>query len=173
MTEEYDPFEDELEPKSKSQIKREMHELREMGEQLINLPKAQFNSLTMLSEKLILAVEEAPRIKQNNARKRHLQYIGKLMRDIDVDALQESLHQLKEKSHRSAKQKPYIENWTNELMDGDKQELESFIEQFPASNIQKLRQLIRQAKKEKTVGKASKDRQKLFVFIRDIVSEAE
>ena len=76
--------EDEL-PKSKSQIKREMVDLKKLGERLLDLRDDQLQTLT--DERLLEAIKEARKITKLNARKRHLQFIGKLMRDADLDAI--------------------------------------------------------------------------------------
>ncbi|CDH47216.1 ribosome biogenesis factor YjgA [Candidatus Contendibacter odensensis] len=86
-----DEFNDDLEdgydpeaplPPSKSQRKREATALQDLGEQLVELTRAQLNRVP-LPEDLLAAVQAAQAISQRGGRKRQLQYIGKLMRRID------------------------------------------------------------------------------------------
>lgn len=166
MNDEYLPFDDdEEEIISKSQIKKEMQALQEMGESLLAMKKSQRDTLP-LSTKLHLALEETLRITHKNARRRHMQYIGKLMREVDMDALQARLNEIQEQGHRSARQQPFIEEWTRRLVEEDNQALQEFIEQYPQCDIQKLRQFIRQAKKEQAEGKTQTQRKKLFQHVR-------
>ena len=170
MNDEYDPFDEDIDFKSKTQVKKEMQDLRDLGESLIALTQTQRNSLN-LPQKLQEAIEEAPRIKNWNAQKRHLSFIGKLLRDVDIEALTQSLNQLKEKGHRGAKLLPFVEQWTDKLIDGENDQLQAFIEQHPQCEIQQLRQLIRHAKKEKKEGKTTKQRMKLFKMIQKEMAE--
>src|SRR5690554_4410551 len=73
--------EDYLGP-SKSQLKREMHALQELGKRMLDLSDEQLASLT-ISDLLKAAIVESRRITQREARRRHLQYIGKIIRQED------------------------------------------------------------------------------------------
>ena len=83
-----DPLDDEINdleaplPPSKSQRKREATALQALGEQLVKLTAAQLNRIT-LPDDLLAAVRQAQSISQRGGRKRQLQYIGKLMRQLD------------------------------------------------------------------------------------------
>ncbi|MEI7447083.1 MAG: ribosome biogenesis factor YjgA, partial [Burkholderiales bacterium] len=70
---------------SKSQRKRDMHALQDLGERLVELPVSQFEKLELPPE-LVDAVALARRITSREGRRRQLQYVGKLMRRADVDA---------------------------------------------------------------------------------------
>lgn len=80
-----DAYDPETLPPSKSQRKREATALQDLGEQLVELTRAQLN-LVPLPEELLAAVQAAQAISQRGGRKRQLQYIGKLMRRIDDPA---------------------------------------------------------------------------------------
>ena len=81
---------DDSEP-SKSELKRRMIALQELGESLVQLSDKQLASVPVEDERLLLAIRETRRIKSNSARRRHMQFIGKLMRDIDADAIAAAL----------------------------------------------------------------------------------
>ena len=162
-------FEEEI-PTSKSQLKREMHERQAIGESLIKLKPSQLDGLT-LSEKLVEAILEAPRITQKNARRRYLNYIGKLMRDVDIEQLKAELNHMEEQAHYSKKQVPIIEKWVTDLVQGDESKLEVFISQHPGCDIQHLRQLVRNAKRELNASDEktkNTSRKKLFTEIQAI-----
>jgi ribosome-associated protein len=71
---------------SKSQRKRDMIELQKLGERLSRLSDSQLEKLP-LSEKLLTALVTARKLKVHEAIRRHMQYIGKIMRDEDVEAI--------------------------------------------------------------------------------------
>ena len=83
-----DSYDDDapLGEKSKTQVKRELHALQDLGERLAGLPAEQLDRLP-LTDPLRKALAEAPKHKTHIARKRHVQYLGKLMRDQDLEAI--------------------------------------------------------------------------------------
>ena len=132
---------------SKSAIKREMARLRDLGTYLTTLTENQLSKLP-LSEKLHLAIKESHKIKQNNARKRHFQYIGKLMRHENYEKLESAINEIKEASHRQTRQQPLVTSWAEKLIQEGQSALQEFIHTFPNCEIQQLRQLIKSAKAE-------------------------
>lgn len=84
-----DEYSDDLLP-SKSELKREVDALQQVGEQLMNLKPAELARLP-LNEPLLRAIDESRRITSHEARRRHAQYVGKLMRTADGDAIQQAL----------------------------------------------------------------------------------
>ncbi|MCB1691950.1 MAG: DUF615 domain-containing protein, partial [Pseudomonadales bacterium] len=84
-----DDYEDFDDRPSKSQVKREMHAIRDLGERLLDLPADQIEKLGDVE--LINAINECRRITKGNARKRQIQYIGKLLRKGDVSLAHELL----------------------------------------------------------------------------------
>jgi ribosome-associated protein len=86
--------------KSKSRLKREMVELRKLGERLLDLSQEQLEKLS--DQALKEAVLAAKKIKKNSAKKRQLQFIGKLMRNTDLDEITEILSQFDSQSRRGA-----------------------------------------------------------------------
>src|SRR5690606_7153643 len=82
--------------KSKSQVKREMTALQKLGERLVEMNDKQLATIP-LEENLLKAVLEARKMPQREARRRQLQFIGKLMRSADNLAIQEAVDQLQDK----------------------------------------------------------------------------
>ena len=77
---------------SKSEIKRDAEDLKQLGEKLVNLTKANLTKVP-LDDSLKDAIELAQRL-QKEARRRQLQYIGKLLRSIDAEPIREALEKI-------------------------------------------------------------------------------
>ena len=84
---------DEQEPISKSQLKREMVDLQKLGAELVEMTDNQLAKLTVPSE-LREAISECQRLNQREAKRRYLQFIGKMMRKLDLEPLYLSMEQV-------------------------------------------------------------------------------
>lgn len=157
---------DDLPPEvSKSQIKREMIALQHLGKKLTDLKPEQLKKMP-IGEDLLKAVQESANIQQREAKRRHLHFIGKLMRSEDAEAIQYALDQFDSSSLRYAQEIHLIEVWRERLIAGDKTSLTAFIEEKPNVDVQSLRQLIRNAQKDLSQEKNTGAAKKLFKFIR-------
>lgn len=162
---EFDLDRDDAE-KSKTQIKKEMHALRDLGVAISKLPPEQQAQIP-LSDTLRRTIEEAPRVKGNGAIKRHQQFIGKLMRDAEIDDIRQAYENITGKSQHAAQQQHIFEAWRDRLINEEGGALEAYIEAHPNTDRQQLRQLVRGAVLERQQGKAPTNARKLFRFIRD------
>ncbi|MGC3872028.1 ribosome biogenesis factor YjgA [Halomonas sp. GXIMD04776] len=152
---------------SKTQRKQEMQALQALGEQIIALSEAQRARLP-LSDDLLAAVEETSRIRSHEGRRRHMQYIGKLMRREDIDGIQDAFDEFEREKLRRDHAFHRLEKWRDGLIDDDTNEtLETFIAEYPDVDRQTLRQLIRNARSERQRGKPPTNSRKLFKLIRD------
>lgn len=159
-----DNYEPQDDRPSKSQLKRDMTALQKLGEILVSLPEAQLAKIPMDSQ-LAGAVYEARALKSREGIRRQLQYIGRLMREIDAKPIEAALEKIQSKHLQSNAKFHQIERWRDKLIaEGDKQ-LEEFIKLFPATDSQQLRQLIRNAQRKK-----SGDTE-LFRFLRGVMDE--
>lgn len=158
--------------KSKSQIKREMHALQDLGKELVNLPKEQFAKLE-LPEALRDAIIEAQHIHQHGALKRQLQYIGKRLRDVDAEHIREQVDTLAGQSKQAVATLHHIERWRDTLLAEGDSALEQLVTKFPHADRQYLRQLIRNAKKEMKENKPPKSARSLFKYLRELIGENE
>ena len=163
-------FDGETPEISKSQIKREMKALQQLGKQLTALKPAQLMKMP-IGEDLLKAVQESHNIQQREAKRRHLHYIGKLMRAEDAEAIQYALDQFDSSSLSYAQEINLIEVWRERLIAGDKASLTAFIEEKPEANVQLLRQLIRNAQKDLSQEKNTGAAKKLFQFIRVLYAD--
>lgn len=152
--------------KSKSQAKREMTALQELGEKLTALNDQQLAQIPLEND-LLQAIHDVRKMPHREARRRHLQYIGKLMRAADHDAIQEAYDQIQDKSDKYIHRQHQVERYRDQLISGDNDALQNFIQLHPGVDVQHLRQLIRGAQKEAEDNKPPSSARKLFRFIRD------
>jgi ribosome-associated protein len=86
---------------SKTQLKRQMHELQRLGRELTALPRSQLERFD-LPEALREQIELARRITAREALRRQLQYIGRLMRSADAEAIRARLATIAGSKHEAA-----------------------------------------------------------------------
>lgn len=169
--EEHDGPQDE--EKSKSQIKREMQAYQELGRRLVELKPAQLEKLP-LTDKLRAALEEAHRHTARGALKRHLSFVGKLMREQpDLEAIQAYVERQDSSSQAHAQYFHQLERWRDRLLTGSAEEQEAFIAAYPDADRQTIRQLVRQAQKEAAENKPPAAARKLFKMIRQVAENAD
>jgi ribosome-associated protein len=164
MAESFDDFSEE---KSKSQIKRELHALQALGERLTTL-KPEMQDRLPLSDDMRRALEAAPKHKTHIARKRHIQYLGKLMRDQDVDAILAVVDQLDSSTREYNERFHALERWRDRLIGGSDDTLEEFVGHYPETDRQHLRGLIRHAQHEIAHNKPPTATRKVFKYIREL-----
>lgn len=130
-------------PESKSERKRQMTALQELGEALLKLKPAHLQKMP-LSDKLSDAIATYHRLpNRNEARRRQLQFIGKVMRSEDHEAIQNELDRLLTPDARQAGRSREIERWCLRLSEGEVDVIEAFLDAFPSAERQPLRQLVR------------------------------
>jgi len=165
-----DNHEEELDlPPSKTKIKKQMHELQDIGEQLVALSKDQLKEVD-IPETLRDAIQEAKRITKFGAIKRQMQYIGKLMRDVDPAPIIAKLEVWSGKSSRHIAYMHRVERWRERLLESDSA-LTELLAEHPEADAQRLRALIRNALKEKELLKPPKSYREIFQVLREIFPE--
>lgn len=148
---------------SRSQLKRDSQELRDLGEQLVLMANSHLEKIT-LDSSLLAAIKEARRLKNLDARRRQIQYIGKLMRNIDLTEIRYSIDKLNHQSQTFRQHFAMLEQWRDRLIDGGNSAIEEFLIDYPNADRQKIRNLSRQASREKT-GSA---KTKLFKYLKEL-----
>lgn len=159
-------FDDSL--PSKTRLKAEADAAQEIGRQLVALPKDKLKKLP-LEETLLDAIAEAKRITANGAIRRQMQYIGRLMRDVDLAPIVEQLQKWEGKHQEENARFHHMERWRTRLLE-DPKALEAFIADFPQVDVQQIRTLIRNAQRELAGDRPPKSSRELFKVIR-ILSE--
>lgn len=154
---------------SKSQIKRDMDALQALGEELINLSKDSFKKI-ILPEKLREAVTEARKITSNGAIRRQRQYIGKLMREVDAEPIKLQLDRIKGISNEHTAWLHQIERWRDRLL-ADETILAEFFDEYPDADLQQIRQLLRNTKREQAQQKPLKSFRELFQLLKTYIPE--
>ncbi|HEY5928724.1 MAG TPA: ribosome biogenesis factor YjgA [Burkholderiales bacterium] len=160
------PMEDEVQI-SKTQRKRESHSLQDIGEELVALSVERLESLN-LPQNLLDAVLDAKRISKFGALRRQMQYIGRLMREIDAEPIRERLDGWKGQSAAEIAKMHQIERWRTRLLDDD-QALGELATAHPGADIQRLRALIRNTQREAEAKKPPKSFRELYQALREIL----
>ena len=142
-----DEFDDDR-PPSKSQVKREMLALLDLGKQLVDLSPEKLKQLP-LSEKLFEAIRLAQKISNaREGRRRQVHYVGKLMRDADADAIRRQLDIWENGSREQTAAMHRLETLRDLLLTDDNA-LTQLLNEYPGADVQHLRALIRAGRKEK------------------------
>jgi len=149
---------------SKTKRKREMHELQALGVALVELSESQ---LGFLEEELRRAVLEAKRISAHEGRRRQMQYIGRLMRDIDPAPIRARLEEINGGSAQANARHKRLEALRGRLM-ADDAALTQFAATHPSADLQALRALIRNSRKEQKEGKPPRAYRELFRLLKSI-----
>jgi ribosome-associated protein len=163
-------LENELQPISKTKLKASADALQDLGVKLLDLPDSKLAVLD-LPETLLLAIQEGRKIRANGALRRHRQYIGTLMREIDAQPIIEQFEKWDGKNQAENAFFHGLEKRREQLI-ADDQALASFIQQYPNVDIQQVRTLIRNARKEAEQNKPPKSSRLLFKLLRDVCGEA-
>ncbi len=152
---------------SKTSIKKEMHELQALGKRLTELKRSQLDKVPM-SDLLRKAVEDSSRINQREANRRHMQYIGKLMRAEDEDEVRHAVDLFDAGSIPFAQALHALERWRDKLTQEGNETLSAYIEENPHADVQHLRQLVRNAKKDIQNEKNTGASRKLFKYLKSV-----
>ena len=161
---------DEHQRPSKSQRKRDMEALQEIGVRLVELNAGQLAQVE-LPERLHEAVVEAQRIRDFEGRRRQLQYIGKLMREVDPASIRAQLEQWHGKAREQTALQHLAERWRERLLDADNA-LALFANEYPRGDLQRLRSLVASIKRDKAGGRPLRNYRELFRVLREIVAES-
>ncbi|WP_369602574.1 ribosome biogenesis factor YjgA [Hahella sp. SMD15-11] len=161
-----EPFEDDDNWISKTQRKREAEALQNLGKRLTEL-KAEQRRQIPISDRLQEGIETYLRIRSHEARRRQLQYIGKVMKTEDINAIREALDRLDSASEVYARIHHHAEYWRGRLLSEGKEALTEFLDAHPGMDVQALRTLIRNAMKDQQTGKNRGHARKLYQMIRD------
>jgi len=153
---------------SKTRRKREMLELQALGMALVRLPDSQLEAIG-IPDNLREALFEAKRIKSHEAKRRQMQYIGRLMRSFDPAPIRSLLAEAEGSSAQANARHRRLEAWRERLLDDDAA-LTAFAAEHPGADLQVLRTLIRNARKEAGSGKPPRAYRELFRMLKDLAA---
>jgi ribosome-associated protein len=164
------PKKDDLdEGPSKSELKRLMTERQKLAEVLAALSSDALKTIPM-DEAIKASIAETNKIKSFEAIRRHKQYLGKLMRFLDeaeLDTIQKRLDAIQGVSKAETAKLHHLESHRDRLIEDD-ETFTKMIEQYPDMDIQNMRTLIRNARKEKESNKPPKAYREIFRALKDM-----
>ncbi|NQZ33193.1 MAG: DUF615 domain-containing protein [Oceanospirillaceae bacterium] len=164
----FETYEEDDDWISKSSLKRDADALQKLGAKLIDLKPNQLAGVEM-DETLRDAIEEAKRLKpRSGAMKRHFQYIGRLMRFEDPDAIELAINGCDMEHEEYNKVFHRLERWRDRLLANDEGMLDVILSEYPQTDMQYLRQLIRNTQKEIATAKPPLTAKKLFKYLREL-----
>ena len=166
----HEDHEEELDlPPSKTKIKQQMHDLQHIGEQLVELGNDRLKQLD-LPERLYDAICEMKRINKFGAQRRQMQFIGRLMREVETAPIIAKLEVWGGTSRQHTAYLHQMERWRDRLLESDAA-LTELLAAHPDVDAQQLRALIRNAHKEKELGKPPKSYREMFQVLREMLPE--
>ncbi|GAA0403271.1 ribosome biogenesis factor YjgA [Cocleimonas flava] len=155
---------------NKTQLKREMKVLHDLGRELVELAQNKLDEVT-LSERMYDAVVSAKKMKKA-ALQRQFRFISSIMDEEDVDTIQLELKQLALPQQKEVEALHQLENWRDQLIAGDNALIEQLVTEIEADR-QHIRQLVRNANKETQQNKPPKSSRLLFQYLKELQENAE
>ena len=155
---------------SKTQRKKQATQLQDVGAALVELSIEQIKRIDM-PESLREAVLDCKTITKHEARRRQMQYIGKLMRKMDCAPIAEQLAALEAPSKRQTALFHVAEKWRDDLMN-DPLAMGRFEREFPHANSHRVRQLMEAAREERAAKRAPKHLRELFHAVNTAIQAA-
>ena len=164
-----DEFDEDF--KSKSEIKREMHQLQDFAKSLVEMSKHQRSKLP-LSEDLMDAMVTADKIgNKHEALRRHIRHIAKILLETDLEPINKAMDVMANKHQQENAKFIRLENLRDELIAQGGVAIESLLAEHEVMERQKLRQLVRQASKEVKAEKPGKHYRELFVYLKEHIKD--
>jgi len=157
-------------PISKTQRKKQMHALRDLGAELVELNEERLAAID-LPERLRDAVMAARLITAFGARRRQMQYIGKLMRKVDAEPIRAALDAWQAQSTGRTAAHKRIESWRERLLAGDAA-LAELLRAYPRADIQHLGGLIRGTLHEREANQPPRSYRELYQALRSLIENA-
>ena len=157
----------EEELKSKTEVKREMHHLQDFAQRLIEMSKHQRSRLP-LSDDLKDAMVLADKItNKHEALRRHIRHTAKILLETDLQPIHQAMEVMANKHQQETAKFVRLEALRDDLITQGNTAVESLIEDFPDIERQKIKQLIRNAAKEKKAEKLGKHYKNLFTYLKE------
>jgi ribosome-associated protein len=152
---------------SKTELKKDSKKIQQFGRKISELT---INNIEEFKFPLNIyeATIDLKNLKSNSAKKRQVQYLGKLLREIDLTDAFIIMKQLKVSSQKEIQRNNIIEGWRNKLLNNNNS-ITEFVDEYPEIDRQSLRQTISNAQKEKIKNKPPKYSRQLFKLIKDII----
>jgi ribosome-associated protein len=166
-----EPEASEVEAPSKSRVKRELHALQDLAEQMVALPRAELQRLDF-GDATREAIDETARIKDRRALRRHYKRIANCLARENTEPLRDLLAARERASREVSVRHHRTERWRARLIAEGDTALTELIDRYPGVDRQRLRALVRSARRDAERGRADAPR-KLFRFLREIIDRGE
>jgi ribosome-associated protein len=151
---------------SKTKQKEAMHELRDLGAELVELSVGQLKRIK-LPENIYDAVRDCQKITAHGARRRQVAYLGKLMRGVDDEPIRAGLAMLRGESSAETARLHRLERFRTRLLE-DEAVLAEIAALWPTVDLQHLRTLRRNALKEQENNKPPKNFRAIFQVLQEL-----
>jgi len=158
-------------PISKTRRKQAVHELQALGEELVELNENQLATVG-LPESLLDAVMHARTITKHEARRRQMQYIGKLMRRVDPAPIRTALDAFQAPSRSQAALHKRIESWRERLL-AEPAASSELLAEYPQADFRQFATLIDGVAREREAGKPPRSYRELYQALRALLARAE
>jgi len=152
---------------SKTELKKDSKKIQQFGRKISELTITNIKAFKFPIN-IYEATIDLKNLKSNSAKKRQVQYLGKLLREIDLTDAFIVMKQLKVSSQKEIQRNNIIESWRDKLLTNT-ESITEFVDKYPKIDRQSLRQTISNAQKEKKDNKPPKHSKQLFKLIKDIV----
>ncbi len=161
----------QLDEKSRSQVKREFRALKELGKQLAGLSKGQLRAMPLSEDTrdALLAAKGMTR----SALQRQYRYLSSLLAEEDVAALRARLTGELQPHADEVAGLHQAEHWRDKLLSADDAQLAAFVERYPQCDRTYLRQLVRNARKERDLDKPPRSARQLFRYLRQLSEQQD
>lgn len=163
------PFADEATAISKTRRKHEMQALQDLGAELVGLDAKRLASLE-LPERLFDAIALARTITRHEAKRRQMQYIGRLMRDIDADPVRRALADWGQGPRRERERFARLERWRDRVLD-EPEGVDAFVSAHPDASRETLARLVADTRLERARGAPPQKSRALFRELKRIVGD--
>lgn len=163
------PAPDEAAPASKSRRKREMTELQKLGERLVTLSREQIDRMALAPE-LEEAVLFAGKLSPHGARRRQMQRIGALMRNVDPEPIRNALERVDQRHTEEILRFRQACTWRERLLAGGDLAVEEITAAFPSIDRQRIRQWVRNIGKSQNDEKNKRQAKQLFRYILEVIA---
>jgi ribosome-associated protein len=154
---------------SRTKKKHQVEELQRLGAALVGLPAAQLDALALPAQ-LVAAVRTAQSITSHEARRRQVQFIGKVMRKIDPEPVRAVVAAMANHSAAARAGQKRLEHWRERLI-ADDAALTEFASEHPGTELQEMRTLIRNARKEIAANRPPRAQREMFRVLRGLVHD--
>ncbi|MFQ3189403.1 MAG: ribosome-associated protein [Paraglaciecola sp.] len=169
VEDEFDVNEDN-EQLSKTQIKAQMVAMQKLGESLVHLGQSSLAKIPMEPELLDAVMLARKILRKKEGYRRQLQLIGKIMRHIDIVAIEQALSNIKSAHKKLNDAFHGIEMLRDDILIEGDSKIESTIVEYPQLDRQKMRQYVRQASKQQVENKPPKASRELFQYLKQIIN---